>query len=132
MSLLSTRREVAVPVGIDTEAFNPEKPHVAVKKASGGFVYFNILFKTLGLIDQMFTPRELKDRKKVSLDVLNDPTLVKALQPYGNPMAIHKKREGLLDSSKPGNVIPWKRLYLQEYHIGDQVFYAPTTPTTVH
>lgn len=132
MSLLSIRREVAIPVGIDTEAFDPTEPYVAVKKASGGFVYFNILFKSLGLLGQVFTPREVKDRKKVSLDVLNDPTLIQALQPYGNPLAIHSKRHDLLQETTAGNVIPWKRLYLQEYHLGDQVFYAPTKPTTVH
>lgn len=132
MSLLSIRREIAIPVGIDTVAFDPMIPHVAVKKASGGFVYFNILFKSLGLLGQVFTAREVKDRKKVSLDVLNDPTLLQALQPYGNPMAIHSKRQDLLQQTKAGNVIPWKRLYLQEYHIGDQVFYAPTQPATVH
>ncbi|MNE70427.1 hypothetical protein D3C80_1662180 [compost metagenome] len=132
MSLLSIRREVAIPVGIDTEAFDPMEPHVAVKKASGGFVYFNILFKSLGLLGQAFTSREVKSRKKVSLDVLNDPALLQALQPYGNPMAIHSKRSDLLEKTKAGNVIPWKRLYLQEYYNGDQVFYAPTKPVTVH
>jgi hypothetical protein len=132
MNLLSIRREVAIPVGIDTEAFDPSAPHVAVKKASGGFVYFNILFKTLGLLDQVFTPREVKARKKVSLDVLTDPTLLQALQPYGNPMAIHSKRQDLLKEPKAGNIIPWKKLYLQEYHLGDQVFYAPTKVATVH
>jgi hypothetical protein len=132
MSLLSIRRDVAIPVGIDTEAFDPTSPYVAVKKASGGFVYFNILFKSLGLLGQILTSNEIKSRKKVSLDVLNDPQLVQALQPYGNPMAIHSKHKDLLETVKPGNVIPWKKLYLQEYFMGDQVFYAPTKPVTVH
>lgn len=132
MSLLSIRREVAIPVGIDTVAFNPSQPYVAVKKASGGFVYFNILFKSLGLFDRAITSREVKSRKKVSIDVMTDPVLVQALQPYGNPMAIHSKCSDLLEELCKGNVIPWKKLTLQEYRHAGQVFYAPTTPNVMH
>lgn len=127
MSLLGMRREVAVPVGIDTEAFNPSEPFVAVKKASGGYVYFNIKFQILGLLDQFRTSREIKQRRKVSLDVMTDPKLLEALAPFGNPISLHSKHPDLLETTTAGNVIPWKRLLLREYHEGDKVFYAPTS-----
>lgn len=132
MSLLSIRREVAIPVGIDTEAFDPSEPYVAVKKASGGFVYFNILFKSLGLLGQVFTSTEVKTRKKVSLDVLNDPTLCRALQPYGNPMSIHSRLADDIEELASSNVIPWKRLHLKEHRTVDSVFYTPTKQVVLH
>jgi len=127
MSLLSLRREVAVPVGIETGTFDPNQPYVAVKKASGGYVYFNIKFQQLGLIDRITTSREVKNRRKVSLEVMTDPALVEALKPYGNPISLHNTNPDLLERMEAGNVIPWKRLHLQEYRQGERVFYAPTT-----
>ena len=127
MNLLSLRREVAVPVGIETSAFDPNQPYVAVKKASGGYVYFNIKFQQLGLFDRITTSREVKQRRKVSIDVMTDPALLEALKPYGNPISLHGTNPELLQRMEAGNVIPWKRLHLREYRSGDQVFYAPTT-----
>ncbi|MNL37693.1 hypothetical protein D3C87_1598530 [compost metagenome] len=127
MSLLGLRREVAVPVGINTETFNPSEPFVAVKKASGGYVYFNILFQTTGFLDRLVMPKDVKTRRKVSLDVMTDPKLIEALHPYGNPISIHSKHPDFDKKIVEGNVIPWKRLHLREYHEGDNVFYAPTT-----
>lgn len=127
MSLLSLRREVAVPVGVDTVTFDPNLPYVAVKKASGGYVYFNIKFQQIGLIDRITTPKEVKNRRKVSLDVMTDPALLEALKPYGNPISLHGANPELLEEMEADNVIPWKRLHLREYRSGDRVFYAPTT-----
>lgn len=115
LSLFTKLTKLGIVTGLVPDSFDPNRPHISIKKPSGGLVYFNLI----------------GNRIKINAATLNSTELQDVTEHLGSiPQSLSNGEQHLLDNTKLGDIIPWRGYWLQTHLRGDKVLYTCTSNPT--